>query len=71
MPSRKKEPCAKLTIRVTPKIRESPAETKNKDEALAKPLRSCIAKLEKSMDLLKKRIQPKLDPRPIIREEVN
>jgi hypothetical protein len=34
----KKEPCAKLTTRVTPKIKDKPAATKNKEEAEAKPL---------------------------------
>jgi len=39
-PSMKNEPCAKLTMRLTPKISDKPAATKNKDEAEANPLRA-------------------------------
>jgi hypothetical protein len=45
----KNEPCAKLTMRVTPKISDKPAATKNKDEALASPLRACTKRLATSM----------------------
>src|SRR4030095_8539176 len=34
------EPCAKLTIRVTPKISDRPADTRNSDAAAASPFRS-------------------------------
>ena len=32
------EPCAKLTIRVTPKMMDRPAATRNSDDALASPV---------------------------------
>src|SRR5215216_6021400 len=38
VPSIYSEPCAILTIRVTPKISESPAATKNRPEAAERPL---------------------------------
>src|SRR5690348_11500071 len=38
------EPCAKLTIRVTPKISDRPADTRNSDEAAASPFRSWMTK---------------------------
>ena len=34
----KNEPCAKLMVRVTPKISDSPTDTRNSDDALASPL---------------------------------
>ena len=34
------DPCAKLTMRVTPKMIDSPAATRNSDDAEARPLRS-------------------------------
>ncbi|MDQ0588631.1 hypothetical protein QFZ47_002740 [Variovorax paradoxus] len=40
MPTMKKEPCAKLTMRVTPKINERPAPTRNSDEADDSPVRN-------------------------------
>src|SRR5207253_10964576 len=43
----KSEPCAKLTIRVTPKISDRPADTRNKDEAAASPFRSWMRMLAK------------------------
>src|SRR2546426_5394916 len=46
----KNEPCAKLTIRVTPKISDSPAATRNSDDAPARPLSSCTTKPEKLMN---------------------
>jgi len=39
-PSIINDPCAKLTTRVTPKISESPAATRNSDDAPARPLNS-------------------------------
>src|SRR5262245_10174446 len=36
-------PCAKFTMRVTPKISDSPAATRNSVDALASPLRTWIA----------------------------
>jgi hypothetical protein len=39
-PSIINEPCAKLTTRVTPKISDSPAATRNSDDAPARPLNS-------------------------------
>src|SRR5690349_20226383 len=36
----KKEPCAKFTIRVTPKMMDSPEATRNSVEALARPFRN-------------------------------
>jgi hypothetical protein len=38
------EPCAMLTIRVTPKISDSPAERKNSDEAFARPFRPWLSR---------------------------
>ena len=38
------EPCAKLTMRVTPKISVRPAATRNSDDADARPLRNWSAK---------------------------
>src|ERR1700704_998596 len=46
MPSRKNEPWAKLTMRVTPKISDKPADTRNSDEAPARPLRSWTSSAE-------------------------
>src|SRR5690242_12671708 len=40
MPSMYSEPCAKFTIRVTPKMSDRPAATRNRVEALASPFRS-------------------------------
>src|ERR1700710_1610683 len=45
----KNEPCAKLTMRVTPKISDSPAATRNCDDAPASPLSSWTRKPEKVM----------------------
>src|SRR5262249_52681952 len=36
----KKEPCAKFTMRVTPKMIDSPEATRNSVEALARPFRN-------------------------------
>src|SRR5258705_2553474 len=52
MPSMKNEPCAKLTMRVTPKISDRPAATRNSDEAPARPLRSWTMKAERVMGVL-------------------
>src|SRR5215470_16580757 len=35
-----REPCAKFTIRVTPKISDRPTATRNRVDALASPLRN-------------------------------
>src|SRR5215475_1971284 len=40
MPSMYSEPCAKFTIRVTPKISDSPTATRNSVDALASPFRN-------------------------------
>ena len=37
----KNEPCAKFTIRVTPKMIDSPQATRNSADALARPVRNC------------------------------
>src|SRR5450830_365525 len=58
MPSMKKEPCAKLTMRVTPKISDKPAATRNNEDAPAKPLSSCTTKLEKPMPKPSGRVTP-------------
>src|SRR3954466_4626762 len=39
-PSMYSEPCAMLTMRVTPKMSDRPADRKNSDEAFARPLRA-------------------------------
>src|SRR2546422_972026 len=44
-PSMYSEPCAKLTMRVTPKISVKPAATRNSADADARPFRSWIVKL--------------------------
>src|SRR6185436_410770 len=41
MPSMYSEPCAKLTMRLTPKIKDSPDATRNSELAAASPLRNC------------------------------
>src|SRR6266487_5478921 len=41
------EPCAKLTMRVTPKMSDSPAATRNSDDAPARPLRSWMRRVER------------------------
>src|SRR5688572_4231477 len=41
MPSMYSEPCAKLTMRLTPKISDSPAATRKSELAPASPLRNC------------------------------
>ena len=41
MPSMYSEPCAKLTMRLTPKISDSPAATRNSELAPASPFRNC------------------------------
>src|SRR5437870_4252268 len=38
------EPCAMLTMRVTPKISDSPADRKNSDEAFARPFKAWSAR---------------------------
>ena len=43
-PSMYSEPCAKLTMRVTPKISVRPAATRNSADATARPLRSWTTK---------------------------
>src|SRR3990167_9313551 len=52
MPTMKNEPCAKLTMRVTPKISDSPAATRNNDDAPARPLSNWTTKPEKLMNYL-------------------
>jgi hypothetical protein len=42
-------------MRVTPKISDKPAATKNKEEAPAKPLSPCTAKPEKSMSTFRQK----------------
>src|SRR5690625_587184 len=49
MPSMYSEPCAKLTMRVTPKINDSPAATKNNEDASASPLRNWTRKPVRDM----------------------
>jgi hypothetical protein len=49
-PSMKNEPWAKLTMRVTPKISDSPAATRNSDDAPASPLSSWTMKAENVID---------------------
>ena len=39
----KNEPCAKFTIRVTPKMMERPEDTRNSVEAYEHPLRNCAS----------------------------
>jgi hypothetical protein len=41
MPSMYSEPCAKLTIRLTPKMSERPAATRKRELAPARPFRNC------------------------------
>src|SRR5829696_7536813 len=41
MPSMKSEPCAKLTMRLTPKISDNPAATRKSELAPARPFSSC------------------------------
>src|SRR6218665_3110603 len=49
MPTMKKDPWAKLTMRVTPKINERPAATRNSEDAPANPLSNGTTKPEKLM----------------------
>ena len=49
MPSMKNEPWAKLTMRMTPKISDSPADTRNSDDAEASPLSNWTSRPEKLM----------------------
>src|SRR5574337_1236118 len=48
-PTMKNEPCAKLTIRVTPKISDRPAATRNSDDAAAGPVMNLTSKPQKLM----------------------
>src|SRR3990170_3752096 len=55
MPSMYSEPCAKLTMRLTPKISDSPAATRNSELAPASPFRNCsrtAASLNPAVSLL-------------------
>src|SRR5687768_850850 len=58
MPSMNSEPCAKLTMRLTPKISDSPAATRNSELAPASPFRNCsrtAASLNPAVSLLPQR----------------
>src|SRR5690242_3281232 len=48
-----REPCAMLTMRLTPKISDSPAERKKSDDALARPFRAWSAKTSSGSLLLR------------------
>src|SRR5215467_7961180 len=41
------EPCAKLTMRVTPKMSDNPAATRNSEDALARPLTNWMRRAER------------------------
>src|SRR5262249_52380197 len=53
MPSMYNAPCAKFTMRVTPKISDNPAATRKSVEALASPLRNWMT----SEDMLLRRAE--------------
>src|SRR5687768_3469212 len=71
MPSMNSEPCAKLTMRLTPKISDSPAATRNSELAPASPFRNCsrtAASLNPAVSLLPQRadlLLGGLDLRPV------
>src|SRR5215472_19204871 len=61
------EPCAKLTMRVTPKMSDNPAATRNSEDALARPLTNWMRRAERvRASLLRRTVRP----HPVVRRQI-